>query len=348
MSCQKEMNRNSNLQLYHQDKTQLIASPCCFCGGRVFNYLFIAEDSDGFSEQFTLLECAGCQIVRTSPLLSDNQLALYYSNSYYGARKKKFKSFFEKFTLVSNYYRARSLLKRLPGNSGQLSRTSCRILDVGCGRATLLRMLSQLGCECFGIERKDFSPPEGVENIHFYCEQLEKIGFETDSYDMAILWHSLEHLSNPAVTLKEIRRILKPEGLLVIATPNFDSFQREIFNAQWFHLDLPRHTHHFGLATLEEQLKLLGFTIKSTSTFNLEQNSYGFVQSLLNKLFPWITSNRLYSMLKEHKNIRLSSSLIVWLILAGLILPLALVESIVTGFLETGATVIIYASGSDK
>ena len=63
--------------------------------------------------------------------------------------------------------------------------------------------------------------------------------------DQVIVWHVLEHLDEPRATVAEIRRITRPGGRLIVAVPNYSSLQARWAGAAWFHLDLPRHLHHF-------------------------------------------------------------------------------------------------------
>jgi len=184
---------------------------------------------------------------------------------------------------------------------------------------------------------------DGSKDIRLYCQQLETIHLGSSFFDVAIMWHSLEHMSNPSATLGEVARILTPGGLLVVAVPNFDSSQRRLFGAHWFHLDVARHTHHFGVQPLLNSLRAKGFRILSTTTFCFEQNPYAFVQSCLNALTPRTMADALYSSLKVQQNAVLRPSLLGWLGLAFLISPLALAEYLVSGILGVGATIGIRA-----
>ena len=60
------------------------------------------------------------------------------------------------------------------------------------------------------------------------------------------MWHSLEHLYEPIPTLNEVKRILKDDGLLVIAVPNVDSFAAKVFKENWYQLEIPIHLIAFS------------------------------------------------------------------------------------------------------
>jgi hypothetical protein len=160
---------------------------------------------------------------------------------------------------------------------------------------------------------------------------------------VVVIWHVLEHADNPISMIQETVRILRPGGMLVVAVPNFGSFQARIFREGWFHLDLPRHRYHFTPDTLLRCLSGNGFRIMRRHTFSIEQNPFGFIQSLYNKTIPFAEPNRFYSLLK---NMRGSSSVISCLLLAALTIfvsPFALFEYLISGLLGKGATFIVYA-----
>jgi SAM-dependent methyltransferase len=217
------------------------------------------------------------------------------------------------------------------------------ILDIGCGRGGLLKAFARMGCECCGVERTEFPSEAEAQGIRFYRGLLEDISFEPASFDVVILWHVLEHMESPIAVLREINRILRPGGILAVAVPNFGSFQARLFRKHWFHLDLPRHTHHFDPDSLARSLGEEDFRVIFKSTFSLEQNPFGFVQSLFNAAMPSATPNRFYSLLKK-RNARFSLlSLLFWSLLASATFPLVFLDYLVSGLAGAGATMIVYA-----
>jgi SAM-dependent methyltransferase len=78
-------------------------------------------------------------------------------------------------------------------------------------------------------------------------------------FDAVAFQHALEHVVDPRDDLVRARELLRPGGLLLVAVPNFGSWQRRRFGAAWFHLDLPRHRTHFTSAGLGRLLAACGF-----------------------------------------------------------------------------------------
>lgn len=320
--------------------------PCCFCGGKYFDLFFSALDFDSGKESFNLMECTKCHLVRTEPMLNEAQLQKYYSLPYYGTGKEKFKGMAEIITYWLNYRRAGSVLSHLKSRNRFLEGNSPRILDVGCGRGNLLRILKDKGCDCYGVERTEFPDIDPSKGIHFLKGNLNELLFEESFFDAVVIWHVLEHTDNPIAIIQETARIIRPGGIVAIAVPNFGSFQAKLFRNGWFHLDLPRHIYHLDFDTISQCLNRNGFKILKKSTFSLEQNPFGFIQSLFNKIVPLARPNRFYFLLKKSKSSSSRLDLLLWASLAALVFPLALLEFLISGMLGKGATVIVYAEKS--
>jgi len=320
--------------------------PCLACGEKRFDALFSALDFDSGKEPFQLTRCNACQLVRTEPITSDSELEQYYNLSYYGDGKKKFINLAEAFTDFSNYRRARSIFSHINSIQKHPEGYVNKILDIGCGRGTLLKILKRMGCECYGFERVGFPSNGPDRDIHFYSGNLIDISFAEGFFDSVIIWHVLEHIDDPISILQETARILRPDGILVIAVPNFGSLQARIFRESWFHLDLPRHRYHFTPNTLLSCLNKAGFNVIHRHTFSIEQNPFGFIQSLYNKIIPITEPNRFYSLLKNMKGTSAVIGFLLWVVLTILVFPFALLEHLISGLLGKGATLIVYVKKS--
>ncbi len=281
----------------------------------------------------------GCGLGRTRPAVPSEDIGRWYPDSYYGRENARFNPCFEALTRLFRRRRARFL-------SGRAARGP--VLDVGCGRGIMLAALRRLGYEARGQEL----------NASAACHARRVLGLdvstgdflvavlEPDYYQAVIFWHSLEHFPDPAEALVRARALLRPGGVLAVAVPNFDSLQARLFGRHWFHLDLPRHYFHFGARSLQALLARHGFRVVRTDHFCLEQNPFGWLQSLYNALgFP---SNLLYDLLKASsardetaRAHRIAGALTVILLLP--LLVLALLLTILDAALRQGGTVELYA-----
>lgn len=315
-------------------------APCRLCGATTFQFCLNAPDFDTGQASFTLCECRSCGLVRIEPLLTEAELSRFYPSVYYGAGQEKFVGPIERLTRWLARQQAHRLLQSL--NEGRQPVGPIRILDIGCGRGSLLRAFAQMGGECHGVERADFPDIEPDAGFVLHRQPLADLAFPDGHFDIVVLWHVLEHLADPGTVLTEIHRLLRPSGLLACAVPNFSSWQRRWFGPDWFHLDLPRHVHHFELPTLRHGLEERGFQIVKVETRALDQNLFGFVQSALNRLRR-SRPNRLYALLRRPEGFSLDSELAGWLLAAGILSPLAGIEYMLSGLTNQGATVVMQA-----
>jgi 2-polyprenyl-3-methyl-5-hydroxy-6-metoxy-1,4-benzoquinol methylase len=315
--------------------------PCCFCGSDRWLPVFAGHGFDDASERFDTVQCAGCGLARTDPVLDPDQLGAYYAPTYYGSFQAKFNGIVERMVHMAAAGRARSVMRGL----GARTDGPIRVLDIGCGRGVFLRQLHRLGAECYGSEISTFALPEDSDGICFLKGRVEDLDLPDDHFDVVSLWHVLEHTTDPAATLAEVSRIVRPGGLAIIAVPNFGSLQRRLFGKHWFHLDLPRHTHHFSHAVLQDMLRASGFIPEVVATHSGEQNLYGFVQSALNATFPTRTPNALYMWLKAGRRTKIP---VLDVALAGPYLAAAVVENAVSVATRQGATAIVFARKAGK
>jgi SAM-dependent methyltransferase len=125
---------------------------------------------------------------------------------------------------------------------------------------------------------------------------LPEMGLPGSSVDLMILWHVLEHLPDPDHLLREVARLMRPGGAVVVAVPNFGSAEARLAGPRWFHLDVPRHLTHFTRPSLEAMLRHAGLTPGKLSYFAPEYDLFSFVQSLENRL--GLAHNLLYDLLR--------------------------------------------------
>jgi SAM-dependent methyltransferase len=83
---------------------------------------------------------------------------------------------------------------------------------------------------------------------------LEAVAYPAAFFDAVTMWDVLEHLHDPSATLREIHRILKPGGILVVRVPNLASWDATLFGRYWAGLDAPRHLYVFSPTTLSNML----------------------------------------------------------------------------------------------
>lgn len=271
---------------------------------------------------------------------SDAEIASYYPDAYYGdPGRAKFSGLIEWLVRLVGARHVRFFLAGLPQGA--------RVLDVGCGRGVLLREIASRGFEAHGVELSEAAARGADPRAHIrIAPRLADAGYPDAYFDEVILWHVLEHLRDPGETLRQAHRVLRPGGRLVVAVPNFASAQARWAGPAWFHLDLPRHLHHFSLTALDRLVTQSGFLCESEHHFSLRQNPFGWIQSAMNRSTS-LPRNGLYLLLHRRDGggpALFDAAMRLELLLRGALLaPIALGLTVLEAIARTGATVHIVA-----
>ena len=291
-----------------------------------------------------IVVCENCGLGWFEPMLAPEAVAALYPGEYYGEPGAKFLPILEWAVRAVAARHVRFLSAGLaPGAA---------VLDVGCGRGVALSPLADRGLEVHGLEVNEQAArgadPRASIRI---ADDLVAAQYEAEQFDQIVIWHVLEHLPDPRGTLVECARLLKPGGRLVVAVPNFASWQASFGGPGWFHLDAPRHLFQFPLPALRALLERCGFDCGQAYHFSLRQNPFGWLQSLQNRLDPE-HPNRLYTamQLSGRSGSEASASfsqrlrsVAPWLVLGAL--P-ALLLSVLEAVCRSGATVHVVATRS--
>lgn len=289
---------------------------------------------------FRIVDCRRCGLGTLWPRPTPAQLSDFYPRRYYGSSGQKFLRPVETVVRLVAARHARFFAHWMPRCG--------RVLDVGCGRGVTLRGLADAGFETHGFE-VSAAAVVGVDPRTQICvaASLQEARYPADWFDEIIIWHVLEHVPDPRRTLEEAARILKPGGTLIVAVPNYASWQSRRLRAAWFHLDPPRHLYHFPLSGLRQLLLETGLRPDSEHHFSLRQNPFGWIQSLQN-LCPWLPRNGLYVLLQrlqaDSSSDRwpLTVRLQLWAICL-LLTPAAILLSVLETVFRQGATVHVVA-----
>ena len=294
-------------------------------------------------DKFVVGFCYNCRLTVTTPMPSTEDLSRYYPQTYYGSGRR-FPHIVEwLLDMLYDFRAARIGAGREPG----------KVLDIGCGRGLLLNKLRQRGWDPQGTELSEEAATYARDRLDLpvTTETLEEAHFPDNEFDLVILWHVLEHVPDPRGTLREVGRVLKPGGTLLVAVPNFGSLETRSAGPGWFHLDVPRHLTHFTFRSLSEALGAAGLQVHRASYLSLEYDFFSFVQTAQNKL--GLRHNLLYNLLRTRSAKVLdedgnSSSAGIAQSLLALItaIPLGCMSLLYTpllALLRRGATMTVYA-----
>ena len=187
------------------------------------------------------------------PLGTD--MSKYYKSDDYASHKNKEKSLAD---LI--YFFIQRIMLRFKLTLIKRHSLGKKLLDYGAGIGNFARYMLKEKYKVFAIEPNpkamDIAISKGINVVS--C--LKKIP-ATESFNIITLWHVLEHISRPKKILEELRSRLEKNGKLIIAVPNFNSFDSQYYQAYWAALDVPRHLWHFTTPGIQILMKESGFVM---------------------------------------------------------------------------------------
>jgi SAM-dependent methyltransferase len=243
-------------------------------------------------ESFDLLYDAKREMLITSPQPEREELSKYYeSESYISHTDSSSGLMGSLYQGVKKY----SLALKLRLITTSLKGTGS-LLDIGCGTGDFIKLAKTHKWAVRGIEPNEKARNLGIEKSIEIKESIEH--FEGSVFDVVTLWHVLEHLPDLENTIQKIEAFVKPGGTLIIAVPNFKSFDAKYYKNYWAAYDVPRHLWHFSknsmrmLFSSEMKLKKIKPMIFDSFYVSLLSEKYKTGKSFSSKaLFVGLWSN---------------------------------------------------------
>ncbi len=223
-------------------------------------------------ETFAIQRCNSCGLCVTDPMPGDDVIERYYPQRYRGDRQK-----------YSGGWRVRRRAAAVQNHFTPTFRG--RLLDLGCGTGAFAMAMKQRAWDTAVTEINDavLTDLRAVGMEAKRPDEALRDGFSAP-FDAITCWHVLEHVEHPYELAKWARQQLKPGGIFQVTVPNLASWQARMFDKDWLHLDVPRHRYHFSPDTLKKLLNDAGFEIVHSTTFALEYDLFGWLQSALNRV----------------------------------------------------------------
>lgn len=205
--------------------------------------------------------CNGCGLLVQNPQPSDDQLAAIYGANYFIGSSEN-DPLAPHFDLVKRATASLQLdeVAAYLRERGQVA-DRLSLLEVGCGRGNMLLEARNRGYQIHG---REFSTDAArVANLKLGADvvRVDAIGEETfpqQSFDVCILADVIEHVRDPAGFLQTICRLLKPGGVVFIATPSTDSWSAKLLGWNWMEYK-PEHLFFFNPKTITRLLENAGF-----------------------------------------------------------------------------------------
>ena len=200
---------------------------------------FKVKDHFLTQKEFYLNKNSEFGYLETHPI-PENLSEFYKSENYIShtdSRKSLFEKVYQKLKLYNIRYKFSKLDHKENGK---------KLLDIGCGTGDFIQFAQKKGLKVFGIEPNQKAIEIAKNKIGREGEFFDELSDTNETFDSITLWHVLEHIPDLNRTLIEIKSKLKSEGELIIAVPNYKSFDAKFYQSFWAAYDVPRHLWHFS------------------------------------------------------------------------------------------------------
>lgn len=204
------------------------------------------KDFSVSGESFCLLLNEEYQLLKTHPQPTSDRLGMYYEFDDYISHTDGKRTLFEK---MYHFIKRRAIKNKLRLIE-QHQPVKGKILDIGAGTGDFLLEAKNKNWETVGVEPNEKAKSIAIKKGVLFADTIEKL--ESNSFDVITLWHVLEHVPDVVHQVAELKRLLKPSGTLIIAVPNFKSFDANYYKTFWAAYDVPRHLWHFSKTAIEK------------------------------------------------------------------------------------------------
>lgn len=233
------------------------------------------KDYSVTGEKFDLIYDREKDMLQTYPRPDLNEISRYYISEDYISHTDSKKTLLEKLY----YYVKRYMLKKKLNWINKKFPSKGKLLDIGAGTGDFLVEAKKIGWKVSGIEPDENARQKAEEKGIKLCGNAES--FKANKFDVITMWHVFEHVHDLNNQIIELEHLLTKNGLLVIAVPNFKSYDANYYKEHWAAFDVPRHLWHFSRNSFKHIMA--GTTLKQSDSKPLIFDS--FYVSLLSEKY---------------------------------------------------------------
>jgi 2-polyprenyl-3-methyl-5-hydroxy-6-metoxy-1,4-benzoquinol methylase len=237
----------------------IVHKECPVCKSTSIVYALTAIDHTVSGKAFEVWECGNCTLRFTQNIPSLEQIGAYYKSDEYISHSDTSKGF------INNlYHRVRKITLK---NKRRLveeftGKQKASLLDIGAGTGAFLNTMKLAGWTVSGLEPDEIARQNAQANYNITLEDLSAFQhLPFDSYDAVTMWHVLEHVHDLHGYMQRLKQVLKKDGRIFIAVPNYTSHDANAYKHNWAAYDVPRHLYHFSPKAMKTLLDLRGLKL---------------------------------------------------------------------------------------
>lgn len=237
-------------------------------------------------ETFRLIKEENLELLVTEPQPKLEDLSKYYESKDYISHTDSSKTLIEKIYQIAKNY---AINKKVKLVNSFVKNKEKNILDVGCGTGDFLIACKNNHWNITGVEPNKNAieilnnKKLTASNFYHSIEEIES----KNVFDVITLWHVLEHIPNLEYYIITLKELLKPNGILIIAVPNYKSYDAKKYKEFWAAYDVPRHLWHFSKTSIKKLFNIIEMKVEKVLPMKLD----AFYVSLLSEKYKTGKSN---------------------------------------------------------
>ncbi len=238
---------------------------CIICHNVKFSNLFQKNN-------YQVVKCIFCNFMFLNPLPNKSQLIKYYKNFDYKT------GFINEYLIRQDSIRTLQNIKKLGYENGSL-------LDIGCGAGFFLDEARKFGWNVRGIDTSEISADYGQKKLKLEITIADFLNYEfrESKFKVITLLQVIEHLSDSKLMLRKIYKLLEPNGLLCVATPNIKSYLAQVMHKDFTYMIPPEHVVFYSIDTLRKLLSNIGYKIIKIDSWGYPSDLASIIKYLLKK-----------------------------------------------------------------
>jgi len=229
-------------------------------------------------DHFDIVKCNYCELVYVNPIFNES----HYQDTYTSEQSQEISKIYSE---TSHKYRVERFgNERVHKMKEYLHDGKINYLDIGCNTGFVVEAAQNNGWNATGIDLNPSAIKYGMtRSLNLYNISVENLKVDAESYDAISLFDVLEHVVNPKEIIKKSLQLLKPNGILYLYVPNWDSASRILLKEDAHFIWPTHHLTYYNIKTLTNLMALFNLKSEYTATEGLDVFDYIWYMKDTNK-----------------------------------------------------------------